>query len=292
MLGSCFTENIGVKLRYFKFQTYQNPFGIIFNPVAVEKIITRAVTQTFYTVEDIFEKEGYWHSLEVHSLISVSNKMQYLALLNDRLRELKKWIETATHVIFTFGTAWVYTSNVSQEVVANCHKLPKTNFTKTLLFTAQIVASIEQISACIRSLNFKAQLITTISPVRHLKDGFIENMRNKSHLISAVHQCLEGSERQFYFPSYEIMMDELRDYRFYKSDLIHPNDLAINIIWERFKEAWISKDADKLQERIDAIQKGLLHRSFYPESTQHQAFVKKLKQKIYLLKQELPFIDF
>ena len=292
LLGSCFTENIGSKLNYFKFRNFQNPFGIIFNPVSIEKLIARAITDNAYTEKDIFEKEGYWHCFEVHSLVTSSNKDTYLVMLNQKLGELKKWIQNASHIICTYGTAWVYVNHLLEKVVANCHKVPQNKFDKKLLSVAEISESVQKIQNHITSINPKIQTIATISPVRHAKDGFVENMRSKAHLIAGVHTSIDNQENSFYFPSFEIMMDELRGYRFYALDMIHPNETAIAIIWEKFKKAWISKDTEQLQKEIGIIQKGISHRPFYPEGEEHQKFLISLRQKIDALKKKLPFVVF
>ncbi|MDP5062659.1 MAG: GSCFA domain-containing protein, partial [Maribacter sp.] len=192
------------------------------------------------------------------------------------------------------GTAWVYRNTLSNEVVANCHKVPQSNFTKELLSVDEVAESIKRITTLVESINSSAQFIFTVSPVRHLKDGFVENQRSKAHLIAAIHQTIATENllpRLSYFESYELMMDELRDYRFYAKDMIHPNEVAIDYIWGRFVEVWID-DPTAMMRKVDEVQRGLQHRPFNPEGDLHQKFLKSLAQKIAYIKKEYPFMDF
>lgn len=288
ILGSCFTENIGSKLGYFKFQSLQNPFGILFHPLAIEKLISKAVQNEPYAEEDVFYLNERWHCFDAHSDLSDPSSEKLLEKLNHGLQKANQRINKSTHIIITLGTAWVYRKNESNSIVANCHKVPQKEFSKELLNVDEIQKSIENIVNLISSLNEKAQVIFTISPVRHLKDGFVENQRSKAHLIAAIHDFLSfraQSRNVTYFPSYEIMMDELRDYRFYESDMMHPNELAVEYIWRKFKDVWISPKAYPVMDKVDAVQKGLRHRPFHPGSEQHQRFLKSLEEKMkYLLK--------
>ena len=295
LLGSCFVENIGEKLDDVKFQTLQNPFGILFHPIAIEKIIVRAFTNVPFTEEDIFFKNEHWYCFEVHSTINGTHKDEYLTLLNSKLEVLKEYLINSSHIIVTFGTAWVYRFLETQKIVANCFKIPQKEFDKELLSVGEISNSLSNIISLIEKHNSKASIIITVSPVRHLKDGFVENNLSKAHLITAIHQVLNSevaSENHNYFPSYEIMMDELRDYRFYKEDMIHPNNIAISIIWEAFNKAWISSNTESLQKEIKSIQSSLKHKPFNPESKEHQLFLKGLKAKIITLKESIPYLKF
>ena len=301
LLGSCFSENIGEKFDYFKFQNLQNPFGVIFNPVSIERLIVRAVENRAFSEEDIFQHKGIWKCFEVHSELSSLDKSEFLKNLNSALQNLREALFSSTHIFFTFGTAWVYrTINASTplstgKIVANCHKLPQQNFAKELLSMEEISKSLQTIFYKISTVNPAAVLINTVSPVRHIKDGFSENSLSKAHLISAIHQSLSlpmQSKRHYYFPSFEIMMDELRDYRFYAEDMLHPNKTAIEIIWQKFSKVWISSETETLQKEIASIQNGLKHRPFNPEGADHLQFSEKLQQKITSLKKLFPHIQF
>ena len=293
-LGSCFAENMGDKFQYFKFQIVTNPFGIIFNTVSIERIIDRVVNEVLFTEEDIFFHNERWHCFEVHSDLSHSNATELLVNLNQILVETKKQLQEATHIIITYGTSWVYRNIEKDAIVANCHKVPQKQFDKELLSVEINKENIKKTIDLIQSINPNCSFIFTVSPVRHLKDGFVENQRSKSHLITAFHNLLsENSNLQYeYFPSYEIMMDELRDYRFYAEDMLHPNQTAIDYIWERFSESCIDENSFLTMKEVLEIQKGLNHRSFNPDSEQHLKFLSNLKQKINFIKEKFPHIQF
>ena len=292
-LGSCFAENMSEKFDYFKFQNTVNPFGIIFNPVSIEKLVNRIVHKIEFTEKDIFFYNDLWHCYEVHSELSNPNKEAFLATLNDLISSTDKQINNSTHLIITLGTSWVYRNIESNEIVANCHKVPQKQFKKEILSIITIEASIQNTIELIQKVNSNCNFIFTVSPVRHIKDGFVENTLSKAHLISAIHKVTNNQlSITNYFPSYEVMMDELRDYRFYTSDMLHPNQVAIDYIWERFKESSISDESKNLMQEVDSIQKSLLHRPFNPHSESHQEFLIKLNRKIQFLQNQFPFMQF
>lgn len=292
LFGSCFTENIGDKLSYYKFQNLLNPFGILFHPKAIENLILKAINVNVYTDNDVFFHNERWHSYDAHSALSTTAKEEILTSLNNAITLTNKELNESTHIIITLGTAWTYRFIEADRIVANCHKIPQKKFLKELLSVDDLVESLASIVALIKSVNNKASILFTISPVRHLKDGFVENMRSKSHLITAIHQIVEPRNSVHYFPSYEIIMDELRDYRFYKEDMLHPNQSAIDYIWEQFCEVWISETGQKTMQKIEAIQKGLSHRSFNPNSDENLKFSNNLRLKITQLQEEFPTINF
>jgi len=289
-LGSCFSENIGNQLSFYKFQSVQNPFGILFHPKAIEQLIIDAINQKKYTEQDVFLINERWHCFDAHSSLSHSEKETLLTNLNDAILLTHQQLLDATHVYITLGTAWTYRHIESDTIVANCHKVPQKKFLKELLSISDIAACLEAIVTLIKSVNRNTSIVFTVSPVRHLKDGFTENQQSKSHLISAIHQVVDGGRTSSYFPSYEIMMDELRDYRFYGEDMIHPNKTAIQYIWNRFTEAWISSDAKATMEEVEKIQNGLSHRAFNPNSDAHQQFLSKIQDDIKTLQKKHPHI--
>ncbi len=291
LLGSCFAENIGKKLEYYKFQHLLNPFGILFQPRAIEKILDRAVGNKAFSEADIIFHNERWHSFDAHSALSNADKDQLLLNLNNGLLNTQNQLREATHIILTLGTAWAYRYLETDHLVANCHKVPQKRFSKELLSVNSLEESLENSINAIRSINQKALILFTISPVRHLKDGFVENQRSKAHLFTAMHSSLTSGGIA-YFPAYEIMMDELRDYRFYNEDMVHPNQLAINYIWEHFMKCWISPDIVGLMEKVDEVQKGLQHIPFNPDAEQHQKFVAALEQKIVYLQNAHPHMRF
>ncbi|WP_233900197.1 GSCFA domain-containing protein [Tenacibaculum piscium] len=292
LLGSCFSENIGDKLSYYKFQSTQNPFGILFHPKAIEKLITDAINQKKYTEETVFFHNESWHCFDAHSSVSSLDKNEVLENLNTASSATFTQLKNASHLIITLGTSWIYREISSDTIVANCHKIPQKNFTKKILSIAEITESLSEIITLTKSVNPDIAILFTVSPVRHLKDGFIENQQSKSHLISAIHSIIDIKKSIYYFPSYEIMMDELRDYRFYAQDMIHPNTTAINYIWEKFIAVWIAENTQKTMKEIEIIQKGLAHRSFNPTSEAHQKFLQNIAQKKETLQKAFPFIQF
>ena len=291
--GSCFAENMGDKLLYYKFQTQVNPFGIIFNPFSIEKLIERVVLQRYFTKDDIFFFNERWHCYEVHSELSDADSEVFLSKLNQILLDTQKQLQQATHIIITYGTSWVYRHIETNAIVANCHKVPQKQFSKELLSIDSIQKSIQNTVSLIATLNPKCNFIFTVSPVRHLKDGFVENQVSKAHLIAAIYATTNTKQQTLnYFPSYEIMMDELRDYRFYADDMMHPSPMAIDYIWERFAATQIAANAIATMELVQTIQKGLAHRPFNPYSKSHQKFEANLKEKIATLEAQYSFMKF
>lgn len=289
-IGSCFAANMGEKFDFYKFQNTTNPFGIIFNPVSIEKLIRRAISKDYFSEKDVFFHNERWHSFEMHSELSHTNKEFFLTNLNEKLVAFGDQLSSATHFIITLGTSWVYKTIASEEIVANCHKIPQKQFTKHLLSTTEISNALNSILSLVNEINSNCRFIFTVSPVRHIKDGFIENQVSKSHLIAAVYEI--NNPNSSYFPSYEIMMDELRDYRFYGEDLLHPNATAIDYIWSRFVETNINSNSFSTMKEVETIQKGLQHRSFNIESISHEKFIISLHKKIQKIQHSFPFMNF
>ncbi|MEM8846460.1 MAG: GSCFA domain-containing protein [Bacteroidota bacterium] len=294
LIGSCFSENIGNKLDYFKFQYLQNPFGILFHPLAIENFLERAIEAKWYTESEVFERDGIWSCFDAHSKLNSLSQEQTLNALNGWLEETASFLKEATHVFITLGTAWVYQHKSRELPVANCHKVPQKEFEKKLLSPKVLIRSLEKSINLLQSIGSKKQIVFTVSPVRHLKDGFVENQRSKANLINAVHAVLSSNTDSGvgYFPSYEIMMDELRDYRFYEKDMVHPNALGIDYIWERFTSVYISEKTQSVMDKVDKIQKRLLHKPFAPDSDSYKTFEKDLQAKIEYIQKKYPTLKF
>ena len=290
--GSCFAENMSNKFDYFKFSTITNPFGIIFNPISLEKIIVRSIHKKYFTEKDIFFHNEAWHCFEVHSELSNLDKADFLFTLNQLIDTTNWHIENATHCLITLGTSWVYKHIESDEIVANCHKVPQQQFMKELLSVADIEVSLKRIVSEIHVVNPNCKFIFTISPVRHSKDGFVENNVSKSQLITALYHFLPKTNSSIYFPSYEIIMDELRDYRFYAEDMLHPNQTAIDYIWMKFSENFIDEKEFVTMQYVSEIQKSLSHRPFNPNSESHLKFQNNLKQKMNAIVAKYPDMKF
>jgi hypothetical protein len=292
LFGSCFAENIAQKLNYFKFQNLQNPFGILFHPLAIENLITNAINTKFYSDQDLFYHEDQWHCYEAHSKLSNPSKALVLKTLNDTVKSTHQYILDSSHLIITFGTSWVYRHIETDQIVANCHKVPQKKFIKSILSVEEIAESLQAIVSLVKSVNANITIIFTVSPVRHLKDGYIENTQSKAHLITAIHGVLKEFKNLYYFPAYEIMMDELRDYRFYEADMLHPNATAIQYIWEKFQKVWIADTASVTMNEVDVVQKGLAHKPFQPQSDSHLKFIQNIEVKKKAVEQQFPHIAF
>lgn len=279
LIGSCFSENISKKLAYYKFAVASNPFGILFNPKAIETLIENSLNEKIYTEKDVFLLNERWHCFDAHSDLSSRDKNELISNLNSAVKSANKRLKESTHIIITLGTSWIYKLIETNAVVGNCHKVPQKKFAKELLSVEEIVVSLKNMIALVKKANSKSTVIFTVSPVRHIKDGFVENLQSKAHLITAIHKT-SGVVGGKYFPSFEIMMDDLRDYRFYNSDMVHPNGTAVDYIWEHFKHVWIDEKIASIMKEVDTIQKGLAHRPFNENSEQHQQFLLDLNQKI------------
>jgi len=290
-LGSCFVDNMRTKFAYYQFQHRINDFGVIFNPASINILVNRILKQDFFTENDIFQHQNIWKSFDLHSVMNHPEQTEILKRINTKLQENSSFIRQADLIIFTLGTAWVYRHKKSQKIVANCHKIAGNEFDKILLSPTEIADSLAQMKDLVFTANPRAKILFSISPVRHLKDGFVDNQRSKAHLLTAVHNIVDH-EKSFYFPAYEILMDDLRDYRFYDFDMIHPNLTAINYIWQIFQESLIDKKAFSVMTEIDKINKALQHKAFNPDSEAYQKHLKNTLQKIKKLQREYSWMKF
>lgn len=291
LIGSCFSENMESKFDYFKFDQLTNPFGIIFQPIGIERALHDCVEHKEYHKADLLQHHDLWLSLNHHSKFNASDPKIVLDRINKNIDKGHQVLKKASHLIITLGTSWAYRWKENGSFVANCHKIPQSGFNNELLSSEEINESLANMIQNVKRFNKDVQIIFTVSPVRHLKDGFTENNLSKALLIKAVHELLD-SDKIHYFPSYEIMMDDLRDYRFYKRDLVHPNEIAVDYIWEHFKNTWISKQAQETMKEIEEIQRSLMHKAFDPESHGHQLFLDKLNKRIQNLNKKQPQISF
>ncbi|UYW00583.1 GSCFA domain-containing protein [Flavobacterium agricola] len=291
-LGSCFAVNMADAFKNYQFRNVINPFGILFHPVALGNLFEFAAQNKVFEPDSVFCNQDVWSCFDAHSDLNALDELDILLALNQKLQLFKQTLQSASHVIITLGTAWVYRHIESGKLVANCHKLPQKLFVKELLTADEITKSLQRMQELALQINPKVQFIFTISPVRHIKDGVVENQRSKSNLFVGLHQFLDLNKKAYYFPTYEIMMDELRDYRFYGRDLLHPNEMAITYIWEKFKKHCIAETAYPTMQLVDEVQKGLAHRPFNPHSEQHELFLNKLAQKLDVLLEQYPFMNF
>jgi hypothetical protein len=295
-LGSCFAEVVGQRLTYYKWPVLVNPLGVLFHPLAISDLIQRALALQEFESSDLFQHQCRHYILSLHGQYSDTDHRALLDRANADLRMLREHLIQSSHMLITFGTAWAYQHQQTLNFVGNCHKLPGSFFNKKLLTSDQTKESVIRIVEGIALHNPKAQLIFSVSPVRHIKDGLVQNSLGKAHLISGLHAALnaydhkQGAPRNF--PAYELMVDQLRDYRFYKSDLIHPNDQGTQVVWEYFKDQWVDKGLDSLLNEIHSVQQGMAHRPLHPESQAHQEFLSQLKKRIEALEEQYPHLKF
>jgi hypothetical protein len=297
LTGSCFTENIGEKLDKYKFITLQNPHGILFNPVSVAEALTDYIEKTVYTQSDLFSLNEAWHSWKHHSRFSGVTPDEAVQKINAAITHAHAFLADTDYLMITLGSAWTYvlTNEAANahpgNVVANNHKAPASWFERCLLTSDDILQVLDNVVHRLFHFNPKLKIIFTISPVRHLREGVIENNRSKAVLIQAVHHLVDKFDRLFYFPAYELVIDDLRDYRFYAEDLVHPNYFATQYVWEKLVDACMEEKTKALMEEIHAINLAFQHKAFNPSAQQHQTFLKSFYRKASALQDAYPFLD-
>lgn len=287
-IGSCFVDSIGERLESSKFQVLSNPFGTLFHPLAIENALARILSLTKYTKEEIFKYGELYFSWDHHTSFSQISLDATLDKINSELELANDFIQETEVFLLTFGTAWVYRIKEMGVFVANCHKVPNSNFDKYLLDDKQIQASLKNCFNLILDINPNAQIIATVSPVRHTKDGIVENSLSKSKLISNLHDVAQKFENVEYFPAYELMMDDLRDYRFYKKDLVHPSDMAVDYIWEKFSNRYFDSDTIEKMKIAQKIGLALAHRPLNSATTSYKEFLYKTGKHIESIEQLFP----
>lgn len=298
LIGSCFTENITGKLCKHKFRAFENPNGILFNPVSVSEALEAYIDNKQITVADIFQHNETWHSWKHHSRFSGVTADECVDKINTSTRLANTLINNAGHLLITLGSAWVYeltdkAANAQPgSVAANNHKAPADWFSKRLLSAEETCLMLDGILQKLLACNPEVQVIFTISPVRHLREGVIENNRSKAVLIQAVHQLVEKNPQFYYFPAYELVIDDLRDYRFYAEDLVHPNYQATEYVWEKFTDACMNEETKALMKEIAEINLAYRHTPFNPSTTQHQKFLNAYLVKTEALQEQYPYLDF
>ncbi len=275
MIGSCFTENIGQKLAELKFNIDINPFGILYNPVSVATSLRLLMQQKKITGDDLFFDQGVWNSFYHHSHFSGIDKDQVLQNINSRIETSGTFLKNARFLIITLGTAWVYEWKQKAQVVSNCHKIPASEFRRFRLTCDEITNDYSGLLAELWKFNSNIKIVFTVSPIRHWKDGAIENQLSKATLLLAVDRLLKdtGNDYLFYFPSYEILMDELRDYRYYARDMLHLSDVAVEYIYSKFSKIMISEDTKKISEDVLKIQKAVKHHPLNSASEEYKKFL-------------------
>jgi hypothetical protein len=291
MTGSCFAENIGNKLIQLKFKVDLNPFGVLYNPVSIHRSLLRILNKELIKEDDLFLYDGIWHSFFHHSRFSSEDKEKCLHLMNSRIESSSNYLKNVRFLFITFGTAWVYNNIANGQPVSNCHKLPARNFERRILKVDEIVQDYCSLIQSIRVFNPDLKIIFTISPVRHLKERAEGNQISKSVLRLGVSElCNKGYGT--YFPAYEIMLDDLRDYRFYDNDMVHPSQQAVDYIFEKFANAYFNDETKNLNKDIGEISDAFNHRPFNSFSAKFIEFAKANLEKIEKLEKENELLDF
>jgi len=289
-LGSCFSEHIGTRLKNACFLVDSNPFGVLFNPLSVRNCVINLIEKKQYTKSDLFLKGSLWSSFSHSTLFSSVDQESCLDNINSRIEAAHDQIIKADFLLITFGTAWVYELKETGEVVSNCHKLPADKFSRRRLSVDEIINSYTALFYSIRKINPDIAIVFTVSPVRHWKDGAHENNISKGVLHLAIDALCKQFDFVGYFPAYEIMMDELRDYRFYAEDMLHPASITIDYIWKKFIEFCMTEETKEIVERVEDVRLQEKHQSLHPNSSEHKLFLENLKEKKKKLMHDYPII--
>ena len=293
LMGSCFTENIGLKLQAHLFETLENSHGILFNPVSVQNALMDIIANKKYTELDLFLLNDVWNSWHHHSRFSGVTQTEALDKMNGAIQEAHSYLKSAHHLVITLGSAWLYTLNENVPnhmgmVVANNHKAPANWFTKKLLQPQELLSNLQSLVAALQSFNPNLHIVFTISPVRHLREGLVENNRSKAVLIQVVHDLVSMEKNIEYFPAYEYVIDDLRDYRFYSEDLVHPNYAATQYVWEKLVDTYMSAETQSIMKQVAELQLAFNHKPFFSGSTEHQKFLLSYIEKTMHLMAQCP----
>lgn len=293
LLGSCFVENMGIRMEDLKFRTDINPFGTLYNPASIASALNRLMDPVPFHEKDLFYSGGLYHSYLHHSRFSATSSELCLKQINNRLQLSADFFRQCERLIITFGTSWVYKLKETDNIVANCHKQPERIFNRERLDVASIVSTWKEVIEKIKKINPNIKILFTVSPIRHWKDGAHGNQLSKSVLLLAIDKLNQlFPDMTAYFPSYEIMMDELRDYRFYADDMLHPSAQAIDYIWQKFVEQEITEESKLIMKTCMDIKKAVEHRPFNPDSEAYRQFIMQTLLKIDQLNEKIIFFDY
>ena len=291
LFGSCFADNIGNLLVENKFRCDVNPYGVLYNPLSVSKALEEILSGKIYEVKDLFQSGGLWHSWMHHGSFSSSSSDESLNLINTRLAKANENLVNANWLIVTFGSSYVYIHQETREVVGNCHKQHEKMFIRSRLGVGTIVEEWQEVLIKIRTLNPALKVLFTVSPIRHEKDGMHGNQLSKATLLLAIDELCRACPECYYFPSYEILLDELRDYRFYADDMLHPSQMAVKYIWECFSKCYFSSETQTVMKEWMEVRRGLEHRPYHPESEAYRIFLSQIVLKIARMKEKFPYLE-
>ncbi len=275
-IGSCFADTLGGKLNEHKFKVLTNPFGVTYNPHAIHTLLHYALYNQVAPEHTYIENNGIQLNYQFHSALSALKRVELEKKITALTGSVHYFLKDARWLIITYGTAWVYSRKDTGEIVANCHKMPASMFNKELLTQKRMLDSFEEFYTTLKTFNKDINILLTVSPVRHIKDTLELNSVSKSVLRLGCHTITRQHEDVHYFPAYELLLDDLRDYRFYKSDLIHPSEEAESYIWEKFLATWLNEPTQNFIEKWGKIKNALNHKAFHPSTPTHQAFLKNL----------------
>lgn len=284
LMGSCFADSMCAKLHEHYFRVEGNPFGVLYNPASIAMAIEMARKSQTIEDKDLVEHGGLWHSMAHHGVFSDIDMAVVLDKCNGSIVALRQALENATVITITFGTAWVY--EYAGKVVGNCHKIPANQFVRRRMTVEEIVATWQPL---VEAMPDKKWLFT-VSPIRHVKDGLHENHINKGILLQAVEQLTKQTGCS-YFPAYEIMLDELRDYRYYAEDMVHPSSMAVEYIWQRLVETYMTVDTQAEMKTLHQLWRDEHHRFIHPDSMEAKRFLERLGQKKHELQEDYPWIE-
>lgn len=290
-VGSCFTENIGEIMQLHKFNVKINPNGVLYNPASMAVALRSYIDNKTIEENELFYANECWNSREHHSRFSNTDKQTCLTTINNSISSAHDFIKQTDWLFITFGSAFVYKRNDTGELVGNCHKVPQKEFTKYMLTVDEIVADYKILIQQLKALNTNLKIIFTISPVRHIREGIIENNRSKARLIEAVHELVQQNDNSFYFPAYELVIDDLRDYRFYNSDLVHPNEQAISYVFEKLMSTIFDDKTKELFEKIKDIVTAKQHRPFNSTTDAYLKFKTAYMERCSQLQKDNPILD-
>lgn len=290
-MGSCFATNIGNYFSENCFNSRVNPFGVLYNPLSIANSLNRLIEGPIFTENEVQYQHGSYHTFYHHSSFNHADKTTFLSQVNESFEDGRAFLKKTNYLFITFGTAWVYKHNVSKKVVSNCHKYPASTFNRTLLSSSEIVEQYMRLIHSIKSVNPSINIIFTVSPVRHWKDGAHGNQISKATLLLAIEQLNQSFDNISYFPAYELLLDDLRDYRFYKDDMLHPSDVAIQYIRNKFNSAFFNEKAKAFEQTIKVLKKASEHRPFNIASEAHQKFVLKHIDKLNHGQKQYPLVS-
>jgi GSCFA family len=295
LIGSCFSENIGAKLKSHQFRLLENPHGILFNPISVIQSIQDYITAKIYTPQDLFLYQDVWHSWNHHSRFSGITPQESLQKINESIQHAHLFLKNAQHIVITLGSAWLYQINQEAplgkgQVVANNHKAPALWFQKELMQPEALKKELQHLIHQLQAFNPSINIVFTISPVRHLREGLVENNKSKAVLIYAVHEVVASEKQVAYFPAYEFVIDDLRDYRFYAEDLVHPNHAASQYVWEKWVETYMSEETQLVMKQVAELEIAKQHKPFFVGSKNHQQFLLQNIDKTKTLLEMHPYL--